>query len=154
MPPGVQANATFSAQPLRTGDPYTAHTLTLASLVEGIAVLGTRADMNFLEAQAGFVTEYRGSTLYLARRPRCALDVELQNVTRPTIVEFGYAPLREPARGFVVQPGGHGGRIPDLPCGPMWMRLSPGLRCANPTAQRFFTTPEAPVARAVCSVTP
>lgn len=154
MPPGVQVNATFSARPLRAGDPYTAHMLTLASLVEGIAVLGTQADMNYLEGQAGFVTEHRGTSLYLGRRPACALDVELQNVTRPTVIEFGYVPLREPARGFVVPPGGRGGRIGGLPCGPMWMRLSPGLRCVVPAVQRFTTTPEAPLARVVCSVTP
>ena len=152
-PPGVDASASFTTRPLRARDPYTAHALTLASLTEGIAALGTPADLDYLEREAGFITEHRGASLYLARRPRCALEVELRNVTRALVVEFGYAPGREPARGVVVPPGSGGGRVGDLPCGAMWMRLSPGARCADPAAQRLFTSPAAPVARAVCDVT-
>jgi hypothetical protein len=154
VPPGVDISANFTNRPLRAGDPYTAHVLTLASLTEGIAALVGPADMDYLEHQAGFVTEHRGAALYLGRRPSCSVELELHDVTRPVVVEVGFAPGREPVRSAIVPAGGQGGRVSGLPCGPMWLRLSPGARCADPAALRWRTSPAAPVARVRCDVVP
>jgi len=152
MPYGIDLAPVHTPRPLRLGDPTTAQYLTLASLAEAVAFLGQPEDGHFLERVAGFTTEYQGRNLYLGRAPRCSVRVAFENVRAPLDVAFGYLAAAMPMRRFRLPPGGAGGTVAGIPCGPMWIRLSPGAVCDDPGALRFTTSPSAPQALVRCAL--
>ena len=154
MPFGVDLAPVHTAGAPRAGDAETARFLGLASLMEGVAFLGRREDGRFLVEEAGFTAEYQGANLFVGRAPRCAVRAVFSGVAAPLQVRFGYAGSPMAVRAFMLPPGGRGGMIPSIPCGPMWMELSPGAACEDRAARSFRTSTAAPLAEVRCAVVP